>query len=135
MVQRFSRLGVTVLEPRHLNSMFSHSLTSSSFPCQRTEPSYSPDSVLLLTSISVQRNVTHLVRQHFFIGHLMCVRSYSRCWGYSTEPDRHGIYCVFSLLCFTPGGRTPESHVPKLNILALELSRSWVWKQLKDPLG
>eukprot|EP00069_Balaena_mysticetus_P020799 bmy_02965T0 len=106
MVQRFSRLGVTVLEPRHLNSMFSHSLTSS-FPCQRTEPSYSPDSLLLLTSISVQRNVTHLVRQHFFIGHLMCVRSYSRCWGYSTEPDRHGIYCVFS--CASPQEEEPQS--------------------------
>lgn len=39
---------------------------------------------------------------------------------------------VFSLLCFTPGGRTPKSHVPKLNSLALELSMSWVWKQLED---
>lgn len=44
-------------------------------------------------------------------------------------------FTVFFLFCASPQEEEPESHVPKLNFLALELSRSWVWKQLKDPLG
>lgn len=96
MVQSFSRLGTTVvLEPSHLNSIFSHFFISPFFPVRAQHPvalltlPYAP----VLTYIPIQRNGTYLVQQQFFTEH---ARSYARHWECSNEQNRHDIITVFS---------------------------------------
>lgn len=106
-----------VLEPNHLNSMFSHSFISTLFPVKAQHPvplltlPYTP----VLTYIPIQRNGTYLVKQVFFTKRAV---SFVRHWEYGNEQNRH-YNCVLSLLCSPLGGRTLKSYIPKLNLLAL----------------
>lgn len=127
-----------VLELNHLNSIFSPSLTSTSFLCQSTAPSSSVDPLLypcpnfhsypkkwdLFSPASVFSFFDFSFC--FFIEHFMCVRSHARQQGYSSEQTRPGIITVFSLFCASSGGRTQNSHVPKLNSTQSSLGTGFV---------
>lgn len=139
MVQRFSRLGMTtVLEPNHLNSIFSPFLTSTSFLRQGTSPSSSADSLLYtwLDFLSfLKKWGLFRIASGFSLEPLMRVISYARHWGYSSEQIRHDIIIVFPLFCASPMRENPKFLMyQSLTFQHSELSRSWVWKQLKDPL-
>lgn len=111
-------------EPNHQNFIFSHSLASTSFPCQSTAPSYPTDSLLYASPDFhfFPKKQSPFSQAEVFYWSLNACQILGSHWGHSSEWNRRDICCVLSLLCFTSGGRPPKSHVSKINFPALQLA-------------